>query len=187
MVMSATRAELSQKLSNLGFIIGTRVQGLCLSWCPRPQPPKDLSEKVPQQHPQIPQNKAQLTAKALGSPSRQEGIAKCWGGGVETPPKTPVPASSWTPHKPQLLRAVYIPSLPTQSPWSLAPAQTGPRQGRAGQMVGRREAESVRDSQKQNHTIKQKQIDKAETLKVCVRWLVLCQLNASYSHLRKDR
>lgn len=78
MVMSATRAELSQKLANLGFITGTRVQGLCLSWCLRPQPPKDLSEKVPQQHPQIPENKAQLTAKALGSPSK-EGTAKCWG------------------------------------------------------------------------------------------------------------
>lgn len=76
----------------------------------------------------------------------------------------------------QLLRALYILSSRAQSPWSLAPAQMGPRQGREGQMVGRREAETERDRQKQNHTIKQKQNgkqrNKAETIKegVCAGW-----------------
>lgn len=46
MVTWATWAELSPKLPNLDFITGARVQGLCLGWCPRPQPPMDLSEKV---------------------------------------------------------------------------------------------------------------------------------------------
>lgn len=164
--MSTTWAEFSLKLPNLDFITGARVQGLCLCWCPKPLSKKVLSDIL--KSPKTKLNEFPSTGKP-----KQDRTAKQWGARHSRKPLFLPPAGLHTNHV--CSEEPYIPSTPTQSPWSLAPAQPGPRQGREQQMVGQRETETGTHNQAESRDPKRG---------VCR--LALRQLDASYSHLRKD-
>lgn len=130
--MATTWAEFSLKLPKPEFHY--RCQSLCLCWCPKSQPPKDLSKKVLSDKLKSPKTK--LNELPSTGKTKQEDTAKQWG--ARHSPQTLLlpPAGLHTNHVCVCAEEPYIPSTPTQSPWSLAPAQPGPRQGREQQMVG---------------------------------------------------